>query len=36
VVGDVDPSRNPGIAAIGNVPENFVQDSDAAGLPDYP
>jgi hypothetical protein len=28
--------RNPGIAAIGDVPENFVQDSDAAGLPDYP
>jgi hypothetical protein len=36
VVGDVDPSRDPGIVAIGNVPENFVEGSDAAGLPDYP
>ena len=36
VVGDTDPSRDPGIAAIGNVPENFVEGGDAAGLPDYP
>jgi len=26
----------PDIAAIGNVPENFVEGSDAAGLPDHP
>jgi hypothetical protein len=36
MLGDVDPSRNPRIAPISNVPENFLEGSDAAGPPDYP
>ena len=36
VVGDVDPPRNPGVTAIGNMPEDPVEGADAAGPPDHP
>jgi hypothetical protein len=36
VVGDVGPPRNPGVTAVGNMPEDPVGGADAAGPPDHP
>ena len=36
VVGDVDPPRDPGVAPVGNMPEDPVEGADAAGSPDHP
>src|SRR5712671_3321443 len=35
-VGDVDPPGNPGVTAVGNMPEDPVEGADAAGPPDHP
>jgi hypothetical protein len=36
MVGDVDPPGNPGVTAVGNMPEDPVEGADAAGPPDHP
>jgi len=36
VVGDVDPPCDPGVAPVGNMPEDPVEGADAAGSPDHP
>jgi hypothetical protein len=36
VVGDVGPPRDPGVAPVGNMPEDPVEGADAAGSPDHP